>query len=114
MDFGTCFVGQTRTREVFLLNKSGSKSYWTALLDKKERHSNTEVFSISPSSGVLEAHVSHTSASKEMLLVAFTARTNTDYGTVVTVHGMLGEKPQRLFIRGRGSYDEKFEVLLNA
>ncbi|XP_077347356.1 deleted in lung and esophageal cancer protein 1 [Lithobates pipiens] len=114
VDFGTCFVGQTRTREVFLLNKSGSKSYWMALLDKQERHSNAEVFSISPSSGVLEAHVSHTSASKEMLLVTFTARTNADYETVVTVHGMLGEKPQRLIIRGRGSYDEKYEVLLNA
>ncbi|XP_018408981.1 PREDICTED: deleted in lung and esophageal cancer protein 1 [Nanorana parkeri] len=114
VDFGTCFVGQTRTREVFLLNKSGSKSYWTALLDKQERHSKTEVFSISPTSGVLEAHVSHTSASKEMLLVTFTARTNTDYETAVTVHGMLGEKPQRLIIRGRGSYDEKYEALLNA
>ncbi|KAM5157372.1 deleted in lung and esophageal cancer protein 1 [Mantella aurantiaca] len=114
VDFGTCLVGQTRTREVFLLNKSGSKSYWTALLDKGERHSETKVFSISPTSGVLEAHVSHTSASKEMLLVSFTARTNIDYETVVTVHGMLGEKPQRLIIRGRGSYDEKYEDLLNA
>ncbi|XP_063777866.1 deleted in lung and esophageal cancer protein 1 isoform X2 [Pseudophryne corroboree] len=134
-DFGTCFVGQTRTREVFLMNKSGSKSYWTALLvftlshakftlrgisgtrdgdeDAQERHSGQGVFSISPSSGMLDAHVSHTSTSKEALLVTFTARTNTDYETVVMVHGMLGEKSLRLQIKGRGSYDEKYEKLLN-
>ncbi|KAM3927972.1 deleted in lung and esophageal cancer protein 1 [Leptodactylus fuscus] len=113
VDFGTCFVGQTRTQEVFLINKSGSKSYWTALLDKRERHSGQEIFSISPTRGMLDAHVSHTSSSKEMLLVSFTARTNKDYETVVTVHGMLGEKPLKLHIKGRGSYDEKYEALLN-
>ncbi|XP_075683446.1 deleted in lung and esophageal cancer protein 1 isoform X2 [Rhinoderma darwinii] len=73
VDFGACFVGQTRTQEVFLTNRSGSKSYWTALLDKRERHSRPDIFSISPTSGMLEAHVSHTSSSKEMLLVTFTA-----------------------------------------
>ncbi|XP_068092036.1 deleted in lung and esophageal cancer protein 1 isoform X2 [Hyperolius riggenbachi] len=114
VDFGTCFVGQTRTREVFLLNKSGSKSYWTALLDKQERHNEQEVFSVSPSCGTLEAHVSHTSTSKEILQVTFTARTNSSYETAVTVHGMLGERPLTLLIKGKGSYDEKYEVLLNA
>ncbi|XP_075068288.1 deleted in lung and esophageal cancer protein 1 isoform X2 [Mixophyes fleayi] len=110
-DFGTCFVGQTRELEVFLMNKSGSKSYWTAFLDKRDRQNGQDIFSISPSSGTLDAHVSHTSTSKEMLLVTFTARTNTDYETVVMVHGMLGEKPLRLQIKGRGSYDEKYENL---
>ncbi|KAM4027399.1 deleted in lung and esophageal cancer protein 1 [Anomaloglossus baeobatrachus] len=114
VDFGTCFVGQTRSQEVFLMNKSGSKSYWTALLDKRERHSGQDIFSISPSSGMLDAHVNHTSSSKEMLLLTFTARTNKDYESVVTVHGMLGEKPLTLHVRGRGSYDEKYEALLNS
>ncbi|GCB75986.1 hypothetical protein scyTo_0019829 [Scyliorhinus torazame] len=31
VDFGTCLVGQTRRTEIFLLNKTGSKSYWTAV-----------------------------------------------------------------------------------
>ncbi|XP_069814928.1 deleted in lung and esophageal cancer protein 1 isoform X2 [Dendropsophus ebraccatus] len=114
VDFGTCFVGQARTQEVFLMNRSGSKSYWTALLDKRDRHSGQDIFSISPTSGMLAAHVSHTSSSKEMLLVTFTARTNKDYETVVTVHGMLGERPLTLQIKGRGSYDEKYEALLSS
>ncbi|XP_072009945.1 deleted in lung and esophageal cancer protein 1 isoform X1 [Engystomops pustulosus] len=113
LDFGTCFVGQTRTQEVFLMNRSGSKSYWMALLDKKERHNGQDIFSISPTSGMLDAHVSHTSSSKEMLLVTFTARKNKEYETVIMVHGMLGEKPLQLHIKGRGSYDEKYEALLN-
>ncbi|KAM9308186.1 deleted in lung and esophageal cancer protein 1 [Gastrophryne carolinensis] len=112
VDFGTCFVGQPRTQEVFLLNRSGSKSFWTVLLDKRERYSGT--FSISPTSGMLEAHVCHTSASKEILLITFTASSNAIYETEVTVHGMLGEKPLRLLIKGQGSYDEKYEVIRNA
>ncbi|KAG9476528.1 hypothetical protein GDO78_003199 [Eleutherodactylus coqui] len=112
VDFGICFVGQTRTQEVFLMNRSGSKSYWTALLDKRERQSGQDIFSISPTSGTLDAHISHTSSSEEMLLVTFTARTNKAYETEVTVHGMLGEKPLRLWIKGRGSYDEKYEMLV--
>ncbi|XP_075444055.1 deleted in lung and esophageal cancer protein 1 isoform X2 [Ascaphus truei] len=113
-DFGTCFVGQTRTQEVYLLNKSGSKSYWTALLDERDRHNQQEIFSLSPTRGMLEAHSSPLSANKEALLITFTARTSTEYETTVMIHGMLGEKPLRLQIRGQGSYDEKYEALRNA
>ncbi|KAM8967173.1 deleted in lung and esophageal cancer protein 1 [Pelodytes ibericus] len=113
LDFGTCFVGQTRTQEVYLLNKSRSKSYWTALLDKRERHDEQEVFSLSPTSGMLDAHSSHTSANKEVLLISFTARTNTEYATTVTIHGKLGELPLRLHIKGHGSHDEKYEASLS-
>ncbi|RXN09899.1 deleted in lung and esophageal cancer 1-like protein [Labeo rohita] len=31
VDFGTCFVGQTTVKEVYLYNRGGSCSYWTAL-----------------------------------------------------------------------------------
>ena len=36
-----------------------------------------------------------------------------DYETVFTVHGVLGETPRRLSIRGQGSYDGKHEAILN-
>ncbi|XP_069503787.1 deleted in lung and esophageal cancer protein 1 isoform X2 [Ambystoma mexicanum] len=113
VDFGACYVGQTQTREVFLLNRSGSKSYWTALIDEQERHSQQETFSLCPTRGVLEAHVAHVSASKEALLISFTARDACQYETKVTIHGMLGEQPCSLRIQGQGSYDEKYEDLLN-
>uniref|UniRef100_A0A2I3RDP5 DLEC1 cilia and flagella associated protein n=1 Tax=Pan troglodytes TaxID=9598 RepID=A0A2I3RDP5_PANTR len=32
LDFGTCFVSQQRVREVYLMNLSGCRSYWTMLM----------------------------------------------------------------------------------
>ncbi|XP_053571638.1 LOW QUALITY PROTEIN: deleted in lung and esophageal cancer protein 1 [Bombina bombina] len=111
VDFGTCFVGQTKSQEVCLLNKSGSRSYWMALLDKEERHSDQEIFSISPSSGILGAHLNLTSASKESIQITFTARTSTEYETTVVIHGLLGEEPLELKLKGCGSNDERYEAL---
>uniref|UniRef100_A0A1B8YA02 Deleted in lung and esophageal cancer protein 1 n=1 Tax=Xenopus tropicalis TaxID=8364 RepID=A0A1B8YA02_XENTR len=110
LDFGTCFVGQPRTQEVRLMNSSGSKSYWTALLGRGKRQNDQEIFSISPTCGRLEAYGRHMSDSTEALLVSFTARASTEYEMTVTIHGMLGEQPLHLQIKGQGSYDEKFEV----
>nr|XP_048693431.1 deleted in lung and esophageal cancer protein 1 isoform X2 [Caretta caretta] len=110
VDFETCFVGQTRTEEVFLLNRSRCRSYWTALLDQQEEHKSMAVFSICPTHGILEAHEGSL-PTKAALKISFTARNNVQYETTVTVSGMLGEKPCKLQIRGRGSYDEKYEDL---
>uniref|UniRef100_A0A8C3I068 DLEC1 cilia and flagella associated protein n=1 Tax=Chrysemys picta bellii TaxID=8478 RepID=A0A8C3I068_CHRPI len=110
VDFETCFVNQTRTEDVFLLNRSRCRSYWTALLDQQEQHNNMEVFSICPTHGILEAHEASL-PTKATLKISFTARSNVEYETTVTVFGMLGEKPCKLQIRGRGSYDEKYEDL---
>uniref|UniRef100_A0A674J3F5 DLEC1 cilia and flagella associated protein n=1 Tax=Terrapene triunguis TaxID=2587831 RepID=A0A674J3F5_9SAUR len=110
VDFETCFVNQTRTEDVFLLNRSRCRSYWTALLDQQEQHNNMEVFSICPIHGILEAHEASL-PTKATLKISFTARSNVEYETTVTVFGMLGEKPCKLQIRGRGSYDEKYEDL---
>lgn len=32
VDFGTCFVNQQHTREIFLMNLSSCLSYWTVLM----------------------------------------------------------------------------------
>lgn len=32
VDFGTCFVNQERVREIYLMNLSGCRSYWTVLM----------------------------------------------------------------------------------
>uniref|UniRef100_A0A8C3SZP0 DLEC1 cilia and flagella associated protein n=1 Tax=Chelydra serpentina TaxID=8475 RepID=A0A8C3SZP0_CHESE len=110
VDFETCFVDQTRTEDVFVLNRSKCRCYWTALLDQQERHNNNQVFSICPTRGILEAHEASL-PTKVTLKISFTARSNVEYETTVTVFGMLGEKPCKLQIRGRGSYDEKYEDL---
>ncbi|XP_041098949.1 deleted in lung and esophageal cancer protein 1-like [Polyodon spathula] len=109
LDFGTCYVGQTRVQEVFLSNTGGSNSYWTALIDHGE---TPGVFAVSPHSGTLDAHIVHVSASRVALQINFTAGDSTEYKAMLTVHGMLGEGPVTLEIRGRGSHDERFESLL--
>ncbi|XP_031463677.1 deleted in lung and esophageal cancer protein 1 isoform X2 [Phasianus colchicus] len=108
VDFKTCFVAQTKTEHVFLCNRSGCRSYWTALLDQQEGHNDLEVFSVSPANGILEAREGE-QPTKDMLQITFTARSDTEYETILTVTGILGEKPCKLQIRGQGTYDGKYE-----
>ncbi|XP_008500453.2 deleted in lung and esophageal cancer protein 1 [Calypte anna] len=110
LDFQTCFVAQTKTEHVLLCNRSACRSYWTALLDEQEKHKELEVFSVFPTHGILEAREGD-SPTKQILQISFTARSDTEYATTVTISGMLGENPCRLQIRGQGTYDEKYENL---
>uniref|UniRef100_A0A663EY65 DLEC1 cilia and flagella associated protein n=1 Tax=Aquila chrysaetos chrysaetos TaxID=223781 RepID=A0A663EY65_AQUCH len=108
VDFKTCFVAQTKTEHVFLCNRSGCRSYWAALLDEQERHNDLQVFSVSPTNGVLEAREGDP-PTKEILQISFTARGDIEYETILTITGTLGEKPCKLQLRGRGTYDGKYE-----
>ncbi|XP_053116258.1 deleted in lung and esophageal cancer protein 1 isoform X2 [Hemicordylus capensis] len=108
IDFGTCLVNQEKSDGILVMNKSKSKSYWTALLDQDERHRDPVVFSISPNNGMLEAREGNLPTTVP-LLVRFTPRDSVEYETTVTIVGMLGEKPCMLHLKGRGSYDEKYE-----
>ncbi|KYO47006.1 deleted in lung and esophageal cancer protein 1 isoform B [Alligator mississippiensis] len=110
VDFATCFVGQPKIENVFLLNRSRCRSYWIVLLDQQEQHTDLEVFSISPSNGSLEAREADL-PTKVPLQICFTARSGIKYETTATIVGLLGEKSCALHIRGRGSYDEKYEDL---
>lgn len=40
-------------------------------------------------------------------------RHSEDYNVVFLFHGLLGETPQRLIVKGTGSYDGKHEAVLN-
>ncbi|XP_030345448.1 deleted in lung and esophageal cancer protein 1 isoform X2 [Strigops habroptila] len=108
--FKSCFVGQTKIEHVFLCNRSGCRSYWTALLDEQERHNNVEVFSVSPTNGILEAREGDP-PTKAILQISFTARSDIQYKAVMTVTGILGEKPCKLQIKGQGTYDGRYEDL---
>uniref|UniRef100_A0A8C3XXP0 DLEC1 cilia and flagella associated protein n=1 Tax=Catharus ustulatus TaxID=91951 RepID=A0A8C3XXP0_CATUS len=106
VDFQTCFVAQTKTEHVFLYNWSGCRSCWTALLDEQENLEAMEVFSIFPTKGVLEARKGE-APTRDILQISFAARSNTDYEAVVTISGMLEEKPCKLHLRGRGEHCRK-------
>ncbi|KAL8567948.1 hypothetical protein ACOMHN_029123 [Nucella lapillus] len=72
-----------------------------------------DTFQISPTHGQLEAYITHVSHSKTLLSVYFTAKHAESYEAVILFQGMLGETHQRLYVRGRGSYDGKHEAVLN-
>ncbi|XP_009941410.2 deleted in lung and esophageal cancer protein 1 [Opisthocomus hoazin] len=111
VDFKTCFVAETKTEHVFLRNRSGCRSYWTALLDEQERQNDLQVFSVSPANGILEAREGDP-PTKEILQISFTARSDIEYETIMTITGMLGEKPCKLQLRGRGTFNGKYEDLI--
>nr|XP_055038196.1 deleted in lung and esophageal cancer protein 1 isoform X1 [Misgurnus anguillicaudatus] len=105
VDFGTCYVGQTNIKEVYLYNRGGSCSYWTALADAEV---GNEVFKVSPDSGVLKPLEDPAPFSRQLLQISFTASVPKEFHTIITVQGILGETSLMLKIKGRGSFDEKF------
>ncbi|XP_033743778.1 deleted in lung and esophageal cancer protein 1-like isoform X2 [Pecten maximus] len=113
LDFGTCLVGQRRELQLLVSNVTASNSFWTIDTESMSPGCSADTFIITPSSGQLEAHITHISDSKTLLHVFFTAKHAEFYEAVFVFKGVLGEIPQRLVIRGQGSYDGRYEALLN-
>ncbi|TKC49524.1 hypothetical protein EI555_010993, partial [Monodon monoceros] len=103
VDFGTCFVNQGRIREVYLMNLSGSRSYWAVLTGQQEPDKDPVAFRVTPSSGLLEARPVNAPPTSVPLQVSFTARSCELYESTLVVEGVLGEKSGTLRLRGRGS-----------
>ncbi|XP_051737688.1 deleted in lung and esophageal cancer protein 1 isoform X2 [Ctenopharyngodon idella] len=99
VDFGTCYVGQTTVKEVYLYNRGGSCSYWTAI---KDAEGDNEVFRVSPDSGVLKP-LGNPPSCKQQLQISFTASEQKEFRTIITVQGVLGETPLVLKVIGSGS-----------
>lgn len=108
VDFGSCFVNQEHIREVYLMNLSGSRSYWTVLMGQKQPDEGPVTFGVSPSNGLLEARPVNGPPTSIALQVLFIARSNELYESTLVVEGVLGEKTCTLRLRGQGSYDERF------
>ncbi|KAF6099105.1 DLEC1 cilia and flagella associated protein [Phyllostomus discolor] len=108
VDFGSCFVNKEHVREVYLMNLSGSRSYWTVLMGQKHPDNGPVTFEVSPSNGLLEARPVNGPPTSIALQVLFTARSNELYESTLVVEGVLGEKACTLRLRGQGSYDERF------
>ncbi|XP_059496324.1 deleted in lung and esophageal cancer protein 1 isoform X2 [Stegostoma tigrinum] len=111
IDFGICLVGQCRRREIFLLNRTGSKSFWTAAIAPIESQEDEGVFEICPEHGVLQAHSIHLSTSRVAIQITFKARDEKMYQTNVVIQGILGERPVKFSVQGRGTLDEKYEAM---
>ncbi|XP_040145947.1 deleted in lung and esophageal cancer protein 1 isoform X2 [Ictidomys tridecemlineatus] len=108
VDFGTCFVNQQTSREIYLMNLSSCRSYWAVLMGHQSATKEAKDFVVSPSSGLLEARPTNAPPTSITLEVFFTPRSNELYESTMVVEGMLGEKSCALRLRGQGSYDETF------
>ncbi|XP_071102579.1 deleted in lung and esophageal cancer protein 1-like [Haliotis cracherodii] len=114
LDFGTCLVGQERVLEFFITNHTSSHSFWTATIENpSDTCVSDTTFKVLPSSGLLDAHITHVSNSKMLIKVHFKAKHAESYEAVFLFQGALGEASKRLYVRGQGSYDGKHEAVLN-
>lgn len=113
LDFGTCLVGQQRELQLMISNRTASHCHWRVYLDSTSSTSTHDTFCLQPGEGYLEAHITHISDSKCLLKVFFTAKHAEHYEAVFVFRGNLGEEQRKLFVRGKGSYDEKHEAILN-
>ncbi|XP_026871989.2 deleted in lung and esophageal cancer protein 1 isoform X2 [Electrophorus electricus] len=108
VDFGTCYVGQTRVREVYLSNQGSSGSAWTALIDAGE---GSDAFRVTPQRGTLTSPEYSYSACRQALEISFTASAQRAFQATVIVQGILGESRLNLHVQGMGSFDERYALL---
>lgn len=110
LDFGVCYVGQSKCLQIKIENTGLSDSVWNALLEVGGSTKNPECFRVEPSNGFLEGHVTHLAKNKMMLSVYFVASGDQECTGVFTFRGLLGEYWQQILVRGEGSYDGKYEI----
>jgi hypothetical protein len=73
-----------------------------------------EVFRIEPKSGILKTQLnSKDKTVQQVVSIYFTARHNHKYECQILVEGLLGEPPISILLTGEGSYDGKYEAILD-
>ncbi|XP_062841946.1 deleted in lung and esophageal cancer protein 1 isoform X2 [Trichomycterus rosablanca] len=107
LDFGTCYVGQTRVQEVHLSNCGGSSSFWTAIIDAEE---DSNVFGVTPECGLLKPAEYPVYSCKQTLEISFTPRDQRSFHAMITIQGILGEPCLTVRLQGTGSLDERYST----
>ena len=73
-----------------------------------------EAFRIEPESGLLATKLkSKERCAQQVVSIFFTARHSHTYECQLIVDGVLGERPISIFLTGQGSYDGKYEAILD-
>ncbi|KAK7011463.1 deleted in lung and esophageal cancer protein 1 [Biomphalaria glabrata] len=113
IDFESCLVGQTRIIELMLYNTGAADSYWKMQIEHSNNEFDNSMFQVHPSEGVLPAQIDKLSNNKTAIAISFTPPHSECYNVVFQVQGILGEIPRSLLVTGIGSYDGKYEAILN-
>ena len=73
-----------------------------------------EAFRIEPERGLLATKLkSKERCAQQVVSIFFTARHNHTYECQAIVEGLLGERPISILLTGQGSYDGKYEAILD-
>ena len=73
-----------------------------------------EAFRIEPKSGILKTQLhSKEKTVQQVISIYFTARHNHAYECQLLVEGLLGEPSLPITVTGEGSYDGKYEAILD-
>lgn len=73
-----------------------------------------EAFRIEPKSGILKTQLnSKEKTIQQVISIYFTAKHNHKYECQLSIEGLLGEPPLTVFLTGDGSYDGKYEAILD-
>lgn len=99
LDFGTCLVGSTVSRELTVRNTGLAHTAWEAT-------SADAAFRCEPASGQLTGYTSQVSGHADQIVVKYTPVAIGFFESVVEVVGKLGEPTRRVRVFGKGTYDE--------
>ena len=99
IDFGTCVVGTSTTKEVRIANLGLSFTAW-------DLQSSQDYFACEPATGILEGCVSRVAANEAVVAVAYSPPSDGYFEATLTLTGRLGEDSRQIRIYGQGTYDE--------
>ncbi|XP_036370399.1 deleted in lung and esophageal cancer protein 1-like [Octopus sinensis] len=109
--FKTCFIGQQKSKEVTITNVSLSRSYLIISSEIRCACCDSNVFLVQPTRIELERFTCNTNKYKAIVTVTFKPRKAGFHHCVLTLNGVMGEKPKTIDLNGMGSHDERHLVL---
>ncbi|UJR33118.1 hypothetical protein I4U23_020575 [Adineta vaga] len=114
IDFGKCLIEQTRQKELIIKNLTCSSAAWSI----RKVHANNpdayEAFRIEPKSGILKTQLnSKEKIAQQVISIYFTARHNHTYECQLLVEGLFDEPPISIYLTGEGTFDGKYEAILD-
>ncbi|CAF0942455.1 unnamed protein product [Adineta ricciae] len=114
IDFGKCLIEQTRQKEFIIKNLTCSSAAWSIRKVYANNPDAYEAFRIEPKSGILKTQLNKKErAAQQVISVYFTARHNQVYECQLLVEGLFDEPPIPIYLSGEGTYDGKYEAILD-
>lgn len=103
IDFGSCYVGKTKTVEVDL-HSQGTYTSWTSVIDAADPC----VFRVTPEFGLMKSKNPQSTNWNQTLWISFTPSVDGEFRAVALVRSPLVKTTFTLQLLGKGSFDELY------